>query len=515
MVRDWTDESHSAVEVNNMGILQAPNNPTAGLSNMTVSVWFKKSELWGTNGDDLDNIKTVSTAWWQYGVASGWTLATHEPEAWDLNNEKIHVGQYEDNNSFPVEQEWINHTLVFGDDFIKEYINGVLVNERLSNEGLIGLGDKLQIGGWVDHSWLSKESAVITRVVDGVLMWDYSYFFPYDGDLDEVLVYDKSLTDDEVSKLFQRNGSGIADGVEYLKTESLNDGVIAYYPFDKAPEDDKVYDKSYLLYNDNKVSTYTLYGDNANVKTETTHVGIFGKFYHNNGTHKTGTLTVESLGQLKGEYIFEKGLLSASRIKIEGKLSITSVGAEIAVNRSICFYSNSYLEAVLGAEITLNSAVFNVLSTSPENLQFEKLNLIFNGLDNFLEVACEEGKYFDHNFAFNEIVLNGKLSLFDNVDNQLDSENKEVLYVRNLIFNENGEIDTGSTTLYYENLFLGDLKVDKEFVSEKYSGQIFEIANPPSSIAMPVPEPSIFLLSLFGICFLRKFVLDTNKNCKD
>ena len=502
----------NAVVVNNMGLLQAPNNPTAGLANMTVSVWFKKSELWGTNGDDLANIKTVSTAWWEYGVASGWILSTHEPEAWDLNSEKMNVGIYGDNNSFPMEEEWINHTLVFGDDVIKEYINGDLVNERLSNQGLIGLGNKLQIGGWVDHSWVNAETPVIGYLVDGGLVWDCSYFFPYEGDLDEVLLYDKALTDDEISKLFQRNGSGTSDGVEYLKAESLDDGIIVYYPFDEAPEDGKVYDKSYLLYNDNKVSIYTLNGNDAEVTTETTHVGIFGKFDHKSGTHETDTLRVESSGLFRGEYNFEKGFLSASLINIEGKLSIISLDAEIVVSRYICFYSDSYLEAVLGAEITLNSAGFNVLSTSPENLQFENLNLIFNESVNVLEVACAEliENYFDQNFAFNSIELNGALTLIDLVDNQLDGEGNEVLYVRNLIFNENGEIDLGSTTLYYEKLFLGDTEVELEDVDGRYSNGQLQQIYPPAPTAMPVPEPSVFVLSLFGFCILRKFTARIN-----
>ena len=206
---------------------------------------------------------------------------------------------------------------------------------------------------------------------------------------------------------------------------------------------------------------------------------------------------------VEGEYNF-----STSKINIEGKLSITSLDAEIVVSNAICFYADSYLEAVLGAKITLNAAVFNVLSTSPQNLQFQNLNLIVNESVNILEVACAEliENYFDQNFAFNSIELNGALTLIDLVDNQLDGEGNEVLYVRNLIFNENGEIDLGSTTLYYEKLFLGDTEVELEDVDGRYSNGQLQQIYPPAPTAMPVPEPSVFVLSLFGFCILRKFV---------
>ena len=101
---------------------------------------------------------------------------------------------------------------------------------------------------------------------------------------------------------------------------------------------------------------------------------------------------------------------------------------------------------MFGTEIHLDSAKLDILSTSPEDLEFENLNLIFNGLDNNLEAACKPDEFFDANFAFNYIEVNGSLILVDLIDNQLDDMYNEVLYVRTLKFGENGYIDLGNTT---------------------------------------------------------------------
>ncbi|MDX9703582.1 MAG: hypothetical protein RBU23_11140 [Candidatus Auribacterota bacterium] len=263
---------------------------------------------------------------------------------------------------------------------------------------------------------------------------------------------------------------------------------------------------SYLRLGSDEDATgiYTL--NDGFAKTISAHVGLegTGEIIQHGGELHAISLFLGFGFESHGTYNISGGTLKSNNFYVgynnTGIVNITSLNAEIEIANFIVFGANSYLTAVLGAEIRLDSAKFDVLSTSPENLQFENLNLIFNGDDNILEVACKPGEYFDNNFAFNSIEVNGSLILTDLRDNQRDGMNNEVLYVRTLKFGENGSIDLGNITLYYSEL----IGVAKFFTEDGNLEQIaghFETGMIP--IPTPVPEPSVFALSLFGLIFIK------------
>ncbi len=205
----------------NGGLIESQSNPTAGLTTMTVSVWVNPdayrwyAEL--SDGTNLNgNFKLVSTAWWSYGVASGWILGINYPELWDTNNNDIRQEVTQDNIEWK-KGEWNHHVIVYDGTTMYEYVNGEL-NQQMEASGTpLGFGKNLEIGAWLP----------------------FTAYNTY-GFMDEVLIYDRALTQDDIDKLYDKD-SYAGDFISYAEDNDLDSDIIAYYSFDAGNIDDQSY----------------------------------------------------------------------------------------------------------------------------------------------------------------------------------------------------------------------------------------------------------------------------------
>jgi hypothetical protein len=152
-------------------------NPTAGLENITVSLWFKTV-------DPTNNYKLASAAWWSYGggyrPGSGWIVGTHYPEAWSQDNNSIPTESSSPAVSF-IPNAW-NHVVMTYDGIrLKEYINGQIARNLPTTGKVLGdaNGRNLEVGAWSQ------------------------YYRNYNGLIDEFRVYDRALSVSEVMMLYE------------------------------------------------------------------------------------------------------------------------------------------------------------------------------------------------------------------------------------------------------------------------------------------------------------------------
>lgn len=147
------------------------SNFTAGWDKITISLWLKTTA-------PSENYKLISTALWPPG--SGWMLGTQYPEAWAERGVSIRKNSNFRRYTGFVANQW-NHLVLSYDrtNFI-EYINGeISYAEKLINGPRIGSGTKLMIGAWLPYT-----------------------AYNYSGLMDEVRIYNKSLTASEVKTLY-------------------------------------------------------------------------------------------------------------------------------------------------------------------------------------------------------------------------------------------------------------------------------------------------------------------------
>ena len=154
------------------GVLSCDSNPTAGLKEMSLSIWFKTA-------DPKRNYKLASAAWWRGGRnASGWNLGTHYTEMWADNRRPMFVDKLTTTapqRAFAA-NEWNHLVVTFDREDFREYINGDLYRESKGTGVAVGNGANLTLGNWMGS-------------------------FPYHGLLDEFMVFDRALRADEVRQL--------------------------------------------------------------------------------------------------------------------------------------------------------------------------------------------------------------------------------------------------------------------------------------------------------------------------
>ncbi|MEJ2738180.1 MAG: LamG domain-containing protein, partial [Anaerolineae bacterium] len=150
-------------------------NPTANLEQFAVSLWLK------TDHPEF-NYKIASAADWPPG--SGWVVGTQYPEAWSDDGNSIRYGSRTRSVDL-IAGTW-NHMAVSYDGItFKEYINGQLSREWPTTGLPLGdaNGQVLAVAAWPQHG------------------------FGYDGLIDELRIYSRALSADEVSRLYDPDWS--------------------------------------------------------------------------------------------------------------------------------------------------------------------------------------------------------------------------------------------------------------------------------------------------------------------
>ena len=154
------------------GYLKAVSNPTRGLKQMSVSLWFL-TENPGAN------YKLASTAIWKGGPGSGWTVGTHYPEIWG-NDWKGVRDAGPDERTVPFKPgEWNHLAVVYDGSSVREYVNGQLARTYPTTGEPVGDGGDFTVGTWVQG-------------------------FHFDGAMDDFRVYNRALSESEVTALYRQ-----------------------------------------------------------------------------------------------------------------------------------------------------------------------------------------------------------------------------------------------------------------------------------------------------------------------
>lgn len=155
------------------GYVQAASNPAAGKADITFSMWFKTDQ-------PGENYKLASAAWWNWDLrASGWIIGTHIPEFWSDDEAGLYLpGIVNNDNGFQA-GAWNHEVITYDGSRIKEYTNGQLINDWPTTGAAIGAGLPMAVGAWPMFSG-----------------------YNFQGSLDEFMIYDRSLTQQEVQALY-------------------------------------------------------------------------------------------------------------------------------------------------------------------------------------------------------------------------------------------------------------------------------------------------------------------------
>ncbi len=163
-----------AILLSGNGYIQAQENPAAGRSTVSFSLWFKTEH-------PEANYKLASAAWWSGGPGSGWTMATHIPEFWSDDTESLYLpGLTNNENHFPA-GAWVHEVVTYDGHRLREYTNGQLVNDWPTTGAALGQGRPMAVGGWPDLGG-----------------------FYFDGAIDRVQIFDRSLSQQEVQALYNQ-----------------------------------------------------------------------------------------------------------------------------------------------------------------------------------------------------------------------------------------------------------------------------------------------------------------------
>ena len=196
----------------------------------------------------------------------------------------------------------------------------------------------------------------------------------------------------------------------------------------------------------------------------------------------------------------------------EEKLAILDAAADIRIAGEFFLGTNSTFTAVPGVAIHMIAPEDLNVWTPPSGNRFDNystdsdalsglanLTLIFEGglaHPATFEVAGEDrgpglNGFFD-NFVLDTLQVGGDevatLALVDLVDNQLDGEGQEALYVKHLIVGPGSQLDLGDLNIYYLS---ADIAADALVDTAKISA---------------VPEPGTFMLFALGLVgqFIRR-----------
>lgn len=161
-----------AIVFTGRGYIQAADNPAAGLTDVTFSLWF-------LTHDPGSNYKLASAAWWNGGPGSGWIMATHIPEFWSDDGQGLYLAGIVNNDNQFAADRWVHEVVTYDGDRIKEYTDGRLVNDWPTTGAPIGQGRPMVIGAWPPFS-----------------------AYDFHGYLDDFQVFGRSLTEQEVLALY-------------------------------------------------------------------------------------------------------------------------------------------------------------------------------------------------------------------------------------------------------------------------------------------------------------------------
>ncbi len=162
-----------AISFSGAGYIQAQVNPTAGRKELTLSLWFM-------TGQPKAAQKLASAAWEEGGGGSGWVLATDTPKFWGADGRTLFLPDFVNNPDTLPANAWVNRVVTYDGNHLREYTDGVLVNDWPTTGLALGDGNIMVVGGWPD----------------GI-----SYF---DGAIDEFQVYAQALSPEQVSDLYSQ-----------------------------------------------------------------------------------------------------------------------------------------------------------------------------------------------------------------------------------------------------------------------------------------------------------------------
>lgn len=155
--------------------IQAASNPAAGKTNITFSLWFKTDQ-------PGENYKLASAAWSNWDLrASGWIIGTHIPEFWSDDEVGLYLPGIVNNDNPFLAGAWNHEVITYDGSHVKEYTNGQLINDWPTTGAAIGAGLPMAVGAWPMFSG-----------------------YNFQGSLDELAIYDRSLTQQEVLTLYNQ-----------------------------------------------------------------------------------------------------------------------------------------------------------------------------------------------------------------------------------------------------------------------------------------------------------------------
>ena len=105
-------------------------------------------------------------------------MATHMPEFWSDDTLGLYLDPVSNENYF-TPGEWIHEVVTYDGERIKEYTNGVLINDWATTGAAIGQGQALTVGAWPPYT-----------------------AYNFQGSLDEFRIYARCLTYEEVLELY-------------------------------------------------------------------------------------------------------------------------------------------------------------------------------------------------------------------------------------------------------------------------------------------------------------------------
>ena len=181
---------------NNKGWIKVPNSNSLQLNNsMTISFCMFLNGYDGMNGwgSYVDNGNFAIIC--KDGDNSGFNTCLNRHEDGRLNIHSFNSNGCYDINTYQDYQlgQWMHCVVTIENTVSKLYINGMLQQDSIKNQA--------------DFSNANNRDMYI-----GIM---YGFWYPFNGKIDDIVLYNRALTQQEVHLLF-----------------GINDGLIAYYPFD-------------------------------------------------------------------------------------------------------------------------------------------------------------------------------------------------------------------------------------------------------------------------------------------
>ena len=183
---------------NNQGWVYVPNSSSLQLDNaMSMSFWMNLSGYDGMDGWGSYSTNANFAIICKEGDRNGFSTCVNKHEDGRLN-----INSWNNNGSYGINTyqdytlgEWMHCVVTIEDNLSKIYINGVLQQDSIKNQ--------------VDFSNANNCNMYIGIMRAGN-MW-----YPFNGKIDDVILYNRALTQQEVKLLY-----------------GVNEDLIAYYPFD-------------------------------------------------------------------------------------------------------------------------------------------------------------------------------------------------------------------------------------------------------------------------------------------